>query len=88
MKKIPYYACEICGRVHQTEKAAEACEKYHVRPKKGMRNISKKLWPSYPGPEMNKYPAEINVEMDDGSVWVYEIGRRYKNSVQTKECPD
>jgi len=82
MKPVQYYACEICGTVHQTEKAAAACEQFHVLPKKVDRRISKKLWMPYPGAaEMDRYPAEINVEMEDGSVWIYEIGRRYKKNV-------
>ena len=79
MKPVQYYACEICGTEHSTEKLALACEKYHVLPRKIEKKVQKKMWAPYPGAtEADKYPSEINVEMEDGSVWTYEISKIYR----------
>ena len=81
MKIIQHFICEYCGTEYTDETLARKCESYHIKPKKIEKITEKKYWnpvqEGMPEKASNRYPRRINVEMEDGSVWMYEMMRDY-----------
>ena len=68
MKSISLYQCEVCGTQYKFSKDAEACEKFHVRPK----GILREHYRPYHELGACKYPHTITVLMNDGHEIIYK----------------
>jgi hypothetical protein len=63
------YSCEVCGRVWDTEKDANACQETHQL----VTAIKECRFKKKADPE--KYPNSLVCTMADGSELIYYIGR-------------
>lgn len=70
MKSISLYQCEICGNQYKFSSDAEACEKFHVRPKDAAPILCGHYQP-YHEQGASKYPRTITVVMSDGREIMY-----------------
>ena len=67
MKSIFLYQCEICGTQYKFSKDAEACEKFHIRPRTvGTVEIESARYQPYHEQGASPYPLKISVVMRDG----------------------
>ncbi len=67
MKSISLYQCEICGAQYKFSNDAEACEKFHIRPRTmGTVEIESARYQPYHEHGASQYPHKITVVMQDG----------------------
>ena len=79
---VQHFVCDYCKKEYSDEQSAMRCEAYHLKPKRIEKDM---VWsPMKEGNESNRYPKKISIEMEDGSVWVYEKSKVYSRDVSAK----